>query len=71
MRRAPSRTEAGGQVTYSWETTRATRCRARRSTYDRGFRMDTAFLNRVGITRGWQYQAISFYPEKRLPGSSG
>jgi hypothetical protein len=28
--------------------------------------MDTAFVNRVGITRGWQYQAISFYPEKRL-----
>jgi hypothetical protein len=34
--------------------------------YDTGFRMDTAFLNRVGITRGWQYQAISFYPEKRF-----
>ena len=28
--------------------------------------MDTAFVNRVGITRGWQYQAISFYPEKRF-----
>ena len=24
--------------------------------YDRGFRMDTAFINRVGVTRGWQYQ---------------
>jgi hypothetical protein len=24
--------------------------------------MDTAFINRVGITRAWQYQAISFYP---------
>jgi hypothetical protein len=30
--------------------------------YDRGFRMDTAFINRVGVTRGWQYQALSFYP---------
>jgi hypothetical protein len=30
--------------------------------YDRGFRMDTAFINRVGVTRGWQYQALNFYP---------
>ena len=30
--------------------------------YDRGFRMDTAFINRVGVTRGWQYQAVNFYP---------
>jgi hypothetical protein len=30
--------------------------------------MDTAFINRVGITRGWQYQGLSFYPdEKRYP----
>ena len=24
--------------------------------------MDTAFINRVGLTRGWQYQALNFYP---------
>ena len=30
--------------------------------YDRGFRMDTAFTNRVGLTRGWQYQDLNFYP---------
>jgi hypothetical protein len=30
--------------------------------YDRGFRMDTAFINRVGVTRGWQYQELNFYP---------
>jgi hypothetical protein len=24
--------------------------------------MDTAFINRVGLTRGWQYQDINFYP---------
>lgn len=30
--------------------------------YDRGFRMDTAFLNRVALTRGWQYQDLNFYP---------
>ena len=36
--------------------------------YDRGFRMDTAFLNQVGITQGWTYVAPSFYPDaKRWP----
>src|SRR4029453_13344539 len=30
--------------------------------YDRGFRMDTAFINRVGISRGWQYEEVNFYP---------
>lgn len=30
--------------------------------YDRGFRMDTAFINRAGLTRGWQYQDLNFYP---------
>lgn len=30
--------------------------------YDRGFRMDTAFYNRVGITSGWGYTDWSFYP---------
>jgi hypothetical protein len=30
--------------------------------YDREFRMDTAFINRVGLTRGWQYQDLNFYP---------
>ena len=53
-------------MTYSWETQRYA-VSGQAEHYDRGFRMDTAFLNRVGITRGWQYQAISFYPEKRVP----
>jgi hypothetical protein len=30
--------------------------------YDRDFRMDTAFINRVGLTRVWQYQDLNFYP---------
>jgi hypothetical protein len=34
--------------------------------YDRAFRMDTAFYNRVGITSGWAYTDWNFYPEKRL-----
>ena len=26
--------------------------------------MDTAFINRVGVTRGWQYQEVQFYPDR-------
>jgi hypothetical protein len=37
--------------------------------YDRGFQMDTAFLNRVGISRGWQYQEVNFYPDSKRHGS--
>ena len=55
----------GGQLTYSWETRRYG-VSGQVEHYDSGFRMDTAFVNRVGITRGWQYQAINFYPEKRF-----
>jgi hypothetical protein len=32
--------------------------------YDRAFRMDTAFYNRVGITNGWGYADWNFYPGK-------
>ena len=32
--------------------------------YDRTFQMDTAFMNRVGITSGWGYVDHSFYPGK-------
>jgi hypothetical protein len=36
--------------------------------FDRGFQMDTAFIDRVGLTRGWQYQELQFYPaETRYP----
>jgi len=33
--------------------------------YDNDFRMDTAFINRVGVTRGWQYQELNFYPSQK------
>ncbi len=32
--------------------------------YDRDFQMDTAFINRVGVTSGWGYAEYSFYPPK-------
>jgi hypothetical protein len=58
---------AGGQLSYSYETRRVG-IAGQVEHYDRRFRMDTAFLNRVGLTRGWQYAALSFYPsETRWP----
>jgi hypothetical protein len=33
--------------------------------YDRGFQMDTAFQNQVGITQGWTFAQPSFYPDAK------
>ena len=49
------------QGSYGYNTKRFT-VSGQLEHYDTGFRMDTAFFNRVGITRGWQYQALDFYP---------
>ncbi len=51
----------GGQASYDYSTRRFT-VAGQAEHYDAGFRMDTAFMNRVGVTRGWQYQALNFYP---------
>jgi hypothetical protein len=51
----------GGQAQYDYSTRRFT-VAGQAEHYDRGFRMDTAFINRVAVTRGWQYQAVNFYP---------
>jgi uncharacterized protein DUF5916/cellulose/xylan binding protein with CBM9 domain len=57
----------GGQFTYSYETKRFVFVNQLEH-YDRGFQMDTAFLNQVGITQGWTYVAPSFYPDaKKYP----
>jgi hypothetical protein len=32
--------------------------------YDEDFQMDTAFYNRTGITGGWAYGGVNFYPDK-------
>ena len=55
----------GGQVSYSYDTRRFN-ISGQSEHYDPGFRMDTAFMNRVGVTRMWQYQAINFYPTGRF-----
>jgi hypothetical protein len=55
---------SGGQVQYSFETRRYG-VSGQLEHYDRDFRMDTAFVNRVGLTRMWQYQGINFYPSEK------
>lgn len=51
----------GAQASYDYSTRRFT-IAGQTEHYDAGFRMDTAFIHRVGLTRGWQYQALNFYP---------
>ena len=53
----------GAQGSYSYNTRRFN-VAGQAEHYDRGFRMDTAFVNRVGLTRGWQYQEVQFYPDR-------
>jgi hypothetical protein len=54
----------GGQATYSFETQRVVFI-TQMEHYDRGFQMDTAFLNQVGVTQGWTFVAPSFYPDAK------
>jgi hypothetical protein len=57
----------GGGLIYGYET-KGFVVASQMEHYDRGFQMDTAFLNQVGITQGWTYVAPSFYPDpKKLP----
>jgi uncharacterized protein DUF5916/cellulose/xylan binding protein with CBM9 domain len=57
----------GGQVFYAYESKRLVFV-TQAEHYDRGFQMDTAFLNQVGITQGWSFVAPSFYPNpKKYP----
>src|SRR5204862_4274554 len=58
---------AGMQGSYNYNTHRFT-VAGQLEHYDRGFQMDTAFLNRVGITRGWQYEEVLFYPDQKRHG---
>ena len=57
----------GGQGLYSFESKKLV-FTTQMEHHDRGFQMDTAFLNQVGITQGWTYIAPSFYPDaKKYP----
>jgi hypothetical protein len=59
-----NKTGRGGQVSYAFDTRRLF-VMTQMEHYDRGFQMDTAFVNQVGITQGWTYMAPSFYPDAR------
>jgi hypothetical protein len=54
----------GAQAEYTYATRRYTILGAAEH-FDRGFQMDTAFINRVGLTRGWQYGEVQFYPNEQ------
>jgi hypothetical protein len=54
----------GGQASYNYETRRVG-IAGQIEHFDRDFRMDTAFVQRVGMTRMWQYQALNFYPDQK------
>jgi hypothetical protein len=52
----------GAQVNYSYSTRRFAASGSFEH-YDRDFRMDTAFMNRVGVTGAWGYTEYNFYPD--------
>jgi hypothetical protein len=69
--RAPHETErisgVGAQAGYEYSTRRLVLVGFGEH-YDRGFQMETAFINRVGITSGWGFAEYNFFPDKaRFP----
>jgi hypothetical protein len=62
-RAARSTSGVGGQAGYEYSTQRLTLAGFAEH-YDPGFEMQTAFINRVGITSGWGYAEYAFYPDK-------
>jgi hypothetical protein len=53
----------GAQAGYEYSTKRLNLA-GYAEHYDRDFQMDTAFINRVGITSAWGYGEYNFYPAK-------
>ena len=60
-RGAGSAAGVGAQASYSYST-RTWLVLGAAEHYDDDFRMETAFINRVGLTSGWGYVERSFYP---------
>jgi hypothetical protein len=60
-----SRSGTGGQAKATFNTRRLL-LMSFVEHFDRGFQMDTAFLNRVGVTRTWDYGEVNFYPAGRF-----
>jgi hypothetical protein len=62
-----SRAGIGAQAGYEYNTRRLS-VLGYGEHYDRDFHMETAFINRVGITSGWGFVQYNFYPDKnRVP----
>ena len=61
-----ARSGIGAQAGYEYNTRRLLLL-GYAEHYDRDFQMDTAFINRVGITSGWAFAEYSFYPNKTKP----
>jgi hypothetical protein len=55
-------TGIGAQVNYSYSTRRFAASGSFEH-YDEDFRMDTAFMNRVGVTGAWGYAEYNLYPD--------
>jgi hypothetical protein len=62
-RAAHSSSGVGAQAGYEYSTRRLVLV-GYGEHYDQDFQMDTAFINRVGITSGWGFAEYSFYPPK-------
>jgi hypothetical protein len=60
---AESTSGVGAQAGYEYNTRRLDLV-AFGEHYDRDFKMETAFINRVGITSGWGFAQYNFYPDK-------
>jgi hypothetical protein len=58
-----TRSGIGAQAGYEYSTRRWTLV-GYGEHYDQDFEMQTAFINRVGITSGWGYAEYSIYPDK-------
>ena len=63
---AESKSGIGAQLGYEYSTRTLTLIGFGEH-YDQDFQMDTAFINRVGITSGWGYAEYSFYPTRTKP----
>jgi hypothetical protein len=57
----------GGQAMYVYETKRFAAV-TQTEHYDRGFQMDTAFLNQAGITNNWSFVQLNLYPDEKKHG---
>jgi len=57
-----SSTGNAAQITHSYETRRFS-LTTQVENYSRGFEMDTAFINRTGISAGWSFAELNFYPK--------